>query len=764
MSMTYATIAGLVTRPGSDIGIRARIKAIPMTAGGVLTFPSEGRLTWGPEVATTGSDGSLSMDIPTGHGLTDLYWRIIAEPLDTSPGISTWTLGTYQITEDADLADLVDVDLVAVTPDLEERITALVADAEAAALLWQPSVAVTSGATRQAPDGSRIKSTASRTTRSSFDATEKTFWKSVLGTAGTMEADDLTASYAGRVTGPRGVQRVKQELRPLFGIEEQYPKPEAHLTHRIIWAGNTTWYAWGHDAMLRYSADQGRTWFRVFVGDATGQMGRDGLFLKPAGDNSVLLTTWHPYDGSTPSLIRSTNSGSNWTVVIGPSVSLMSDQAGKPITAGSKFLGPNSVVKSPATGNLFYGEYVTETPATRPTYKIWKSTDNGLNWTEWKSLSRAYDTDPEVGTMHCHSIQVDPFTDRLWACIGDAAKSAGLYRFTADESDWEAICTNRMSGAMPSSGAGNAAWCGAVSLMFFPDYIAWGVDQNFTANLLRLARTEFGDPAPTVEEMGALNSTAFYAARTSTAHTEYVLSASQEGGPTGGRMDGGVHLYRVADNAAELDEIGSFPVHDQGSSFGWAAPVGGTLGDLRDNLIWWTTVNVTDYPPLMDSYQFGSQFSGRIAWTNHNIVRPSQARLFGVVESCASELFAAVGAGGYRDFGYVQVPRRNSVLYIIDSSVKATSGAGAIPRLEIWRTIPFGVAKLDGGATDASLAGISRKYSLQAEGEPFIHKITGLAAGEEIQFRLTNGGVSNVLGATTAGDLRGRISFAWGYA
>ena len=199
MSMTYATISGLVTRPGSDIGIRARVKAVPMTAGGILTFASEGRLTWGPAIGTTGSDGSLSIDIPTGHGLTDLYWRIIAEPLDTSPGITTWTLGTYQITADADLADLVDVDLVAITPDLEERIAALVAGAEAAALAWQPSSAVTSGAVRQAPDGSKIKATTSRTTRSSFDATERTFWKSVLGTAGTIESDDLSASYVQRV-------------------------------------------------------------------------------------------------------------------------------------------------------------------------------------------------------------------------------------------------------------------------------------------------------------------------------------------------------------------------------------------------------------------------------------------------------------------------------------------------------------------------------------------------------------------------------------
>jgi hypothetical protein len=63
------------------------------------------------------------------------------------------------------------------------------------AAAWTAAEVVTTGAVRQAPDGSRIKSTATRTTRATFDATEQTFWKSVLGTAGTMEADDLSASY-----------------------------------------------------------------------------------------------------------------------------------------------------------------------------------------------------------------------------------------------------------------------------------------------------------------------------------------------------------------------------------------------------------------------------------------------------------------------------------------------------------------------------------------------------------------------------------------
>lgn len=61
---------------------------------------------------------------------------------------------------------------------------------------WQASTAVTTGAIRQAPDGSYIKSTADRTTRSSFDATEEGFWTSVGADPTTFDGKALSASLA----------------------------------------------------------------------------------------------------------------------------------------------------------------------------------------------------------------------------------------------------------------------------------------------------------------------------------------------------------------------------------------------------------------------------------------------------------------------------------------------------------------------------------------------------------------------------------------
>ena len=61
---------------------------------------------------------------------------------------------------------------------------------------WVAGEAVTTGAVRQAPDGSYIKATASRTTRSSFDATEQGFWTSVGSDPTTFDGIKLAASYA----------------------------------------------------------------------------------------------------------------------------------------------------------------------------------------------------------------------------------------------------------------------------------------------------------------------------------------------------------------------------------------------------------------------------------------------------------------------------------------------------------------------------------------------------------------------------------------
>lgn len=72
---------------------------------------------------------------------------------------------------------------------------------------WAASTVVGSGDVRMAPDGSLIKSNSSRTTRSSFDATEQGNWTAVLATAGTVEQVALKAAYLSVNEGPLDAAR-----------------------------------------------------------------------------------------------------------------------------------------------------------------------------------------------------------------------------------------------------------------------------------------------------------------------------------------------------------------------------------------------------------------------------------------------------------------------------------------------------------------------------------------------------------------------------
>ena len=151
-----------------------------------------------------------------------------------------------------------------------------------------------------------------------------------------------------------------------------------------------------------------------------------------------------------------------------------------------------------------------------------------------------------------------------------------------------------------------------------------------------------------------------------------------------------------------VDEIGHIPIHADTAAFSWGFPLGSPLGDLRENLMWWGT-NISDGPNQGDGSINGTQFAARIAWGNALIQKPTTAKVFEAQTSQTFPVHTAVGAGGYRDVGATVVPVRATTLYIIEAGVKSWNGAGAVgakagtvPRLEVWRTSPFGVAKLDG--------------------------------------------------------------------
>lgn len=140
MTMTYATITGRITAPGSDVGIRVKLTATPKTSNGTLRFPADDRITVGPEIAETDDSGDLpdigesgAFTIPLNSTLgDDVVWEIVAETLERYPGIPVkWTVARTPITGDVTIDDIVNTDLMMVTSALYQSIVDMAAAVEA---------------------------------------------------------------------------------------------------------------------------------------------------------------------------------------------------------------------------------------------------------------------------------------------------------------------------------------------------------------------------------------------------------------------------------------------------------------------------------------------------------------------------------------------------------------------------------------------------------------------------------------------------------
>lgn len=130
MAMIYATVTGKLVVPGTTTGVPGRIEATPMVAGKVLTFPAENTTTLGPAVAQVAADGTLtpSLEIPTDVP-EGTYWRL--EFFPKGSGLKTH-LGDYEIPSASDLADLVPVQVTALTPTAVVDLMDAVEEAKAA--------------------------------------------------------------------------------------------------------------------------------------------------------------------------------------------------------------------------------------------------------------------------------------------------------------------------------------------------------------------------------------------------------------------------------------------------------------------------------------------------------------------------------------------------------------------------------------------------------------------------------------------------------
>lgn len=121
---TYATLTGRVVVPGTTTGIPGELKATPLTEGGVLTLTGDNYTTVGAAVAEVTEDGIIEQEgtpglkIPTEVG--GIVWRIVFHP--KGKGNLPVRLGDYEVTTSTDLADLVGITPLAISPTIALQI------------------------------------------------------------------------------------------------------------------------------------------------------------------------------------------------------------------------------------------------------------------------------------------------------------------------------------------------------------------------------------------------------------------------------------------------------------------------------------------------------------------------------------------------------------------------------------------------------------------------------------------------------------------
>ena len=220
----------------------------------------------------------------------------------------------------------------------------------------------------------------------------------------------------------------------------------------------------------------------------------------------TIITTWHPDGGGAPTIRRSTTYGASFTDVVAAQTNV-------------EYLGPTSICQDPVTGFLYLGEYVSASAATTPTFKISKSIDDGATWTTFKTFSRDAFANPTTAVRHCHGIQWDQHSSRMYFLTGDNEDASGIYRLNADGTDLEPILTKVSQSALSM-----VATCSRDYVL--PELYCLGPRRNGRAWLVRMNRDQIGATTPVVERVAHLQSTSWYTVRTKTDGTEWLMCSN----------------------------------------------------------------------------------------------------------------------------------------------------------------------------------------------------------------------------------------------
>jgi hypothetical protein len=167
------------------------------------------------------------------------------------------------------------------------------------------------------------------------------------------------------------------------------------------------------DYFLYRSTDEGRTFSKRWTPPDSADTYRYFCFVTSS--DRLFVNTENHGSGDSNRLYYSDNGGSSFTQVTDANISNM------------KFWP----MEEDASGNLYIGRYEASTN----TADVFKSTNDGVNWTDISDAT--WDDSYVSGSRHIHEIRYDPTSTWFYVNIGDDGPADGLWRSKlGDGSDW----------------------------------------------------------------------------------------------------------------------------------------------------------------------------------------------------------------------------------------------------------------------------------------------------------------------------------------
>ncbi len=546
--------------------------------------------------------------------------------------------------------------------------------------------------------------------------------------------DDKVLPKLDRTDSPRNTSRVKDERRPILLVDRVSPNATwGDLT--LLSVSNSSMYAVGADRTIRSSTDKGATWSKLAQGGA-GKYGQEGMFFRTSTAGTI-ITSWHPDGGGAPTIRRSTNYGATFTDVVAAQTD-------------AHYLGPTNVCQDPVTGYIYMIEYVTVLASVKPTFKIIKSTDNGANWTDFHVFQRDAVAYPTTAVRHGHAIQWDQFGQRIYFLTGDAEAACGIYRIDAAGTGIEPVLRKDSQSVVLNSAT-------AVGIMFFPDYIAWGQDATNDAWLLRMNRNQIGQPNPVLEKIMHVQGCAWYTVRTKVDGTEWLMGISNQHAADVAPLDNSIHLYRVADNGATCDEVGSFPATST-TATNYFYPLDTPLQSNADEYVW---IGSNIYNPFESTVtsepHIGQQLKVLLGWGMNSLIRPDANRKpYAGSPQTVNSGKISLAASATHTFAATRVPNGARKLYVFDMGAWKISGTGTV-KVRVWNaTGAAAVTDPVAGAIETTSASLLYN-TVNNESAPNVFLSGQLTAGNIVYFDLVE------TAAAGPSDVVGHIQFAWGY-